>query len=98
MSTRNVRGGLGGEMSLVFGIIVGIIVLTILVVTHELGHALVARRYGVRVEEFGIGFPPAAYKKKVKKSFLGKNVDYSKIGRAHVCTPVTRESPMPSST
>ena len=64
-------------MSLVFGIIVGIIVLTILVVTHELGHALVARRYGVRVEEFGIGFPPAAYKKKVKKSFLGKNVDYS---------------------
>ena len=64
-------------MSLFFGIIVGIIVLTILVVTHELGHALVARRYGVRVEEFGIGFPPAAYKKKVKKSFLGKNVDYS---------------------
>lgn len=64
-------------MSLVFGIIVGIIVLTILVVTHELGHALVARRYGVRVEEFGIGFPPAAYKKKIKKSFLGKNVDYS---------------------
>lgn len=64
-------------MSLVFGIIVGIIVLTILVVTHELGHALAARRYGVRVEEFGIGFPPAAYKKKVKKSFLGKNVDYS---------------------
>ncbi|MBF1042347.1 MAG: site-2 protease family protein, partial [Candidatus Nanosynbacter sp.] len=36
-------------MSLVFGIIVGIIVLTVLVVTHELGHALVARRYGVRV-------------------------------------------------
>ncbi|MBF1042792.1 MAG: site-2 protease family protein, partial [Candidatus Nanosynbacter sp.] len=34
-------------------------------------------RYCVRVEEFGIGFPPAAYKKKIKKSFLGKNVDYS---------------------
>ena len=29
------------------------------------------------VEEFGIGFPPAAYKKNVKKSFLGKNVVYS---------------------
>lgn len=64
-------------MSIIFGIIIGIIVLTILVVTHELGHALVARRYNVRVEEFGIGFPPAAYKKKVKKSFLGKNVNYS---------------------
>lgn len=64
-------------MSIIFGIIIGIIVLTILVVTHELGHALVARRCNVRVEEFGIGFPPAAYKKKVKKSFLGKNVNYS---------------------
>ena len=31
----------------------------------------------MRVEEFGIGFPPAAYKKNVKKSFLGKNVVYS---------------------
>ena len=64
-------------MNLVWGIVIGIIALTILVVLHELGHALVARRNGVRVEEFGIGFPPAAYKKNVKKSFLGKNVAYS---------------------
>jgi len=54
-------------MNLVWGIVIGVIALTILVVLHELGHALVARRNGVRVEEFGIGFPPAAYKKKVKK-------------------------------
>ena len=64
-------------MSLVWGIVIGVIALTVLVVLHELGHALVARRNGVRVEEFGIGFPPAAYKKNVKKSFLGKNVIYS---------------------
>ncbi len=64
-------------MNLVWGIVIGVIALTILVVLHELGHALVARRNGVRVEGFGIGFPPAAYKKKVKKSFLGKNVVYS---------------------
>lgn len=64
-------------MNLVWGIVIGIIALTILVVLHELGHALVARRNGVRVEEFSIGFPPAAYKKNVKKSFLGKNVVYS---------------------
>ena len=64
-------------MNLVWGIVIGVIALTVLVVLHELGHALVARRNGVRVEEFGIGFPPAAYKKKVKKSFLGKNVVYS---------------------
>ncbi len=31
-----------------------------LVVLHELGHFLVARRNGIEVEEFGIGFPPRA--------------------------------------
>jgi len=51
--------------------------LTALVVAHELGHAIVARRNGVKVEEFGVGFPPKAWAKTVKKSFLGKNVVYS---------------------
>lgn len=56
------------------GIIVGLIVLVLLVVVHELGHALVAKRNGVVVEEFGIGFPPTAKKWKPKKSILGKDV------------------------
>lgn len=64
-------------MNIVLGIIIGIIVLTILVVIHELGHALVARKYGTVVEEFGVGFPPKAKSWRVKKSFLGKNVEYS---------------------
>src|SRR5688500_16814454 len=34
--------------------------LVVLVVIHELGHFIVARRSGVRVHEFGIGFPPRA--------------------------------------
>ena len=62
---------------LLTGIIIGVIVLTLLVVAHELGHALVARRYGTVVEEFGIGFPPKAWSKKVKKSPLGKDVEFS---------------------
>lgn len=61
----------------IIGIIVGIIVLMVLVALHELGHAVVARRNGVEVKEFAIGFPPAAKKWKVKQSFLGKNVTYS---------------------
>lgn len=61
-------------MDLLFGVIVGIIILIILVVVHELGHGIVARRNGVVVEEFGIGFPPKAWGKKVKNSLLGKNV------------------------
>jgi len=64
-------------MDIVVGIIVGIIVLTILVVVHELGHALVSKRYGVVVEEFGVGFPPRAWAKELRKSFLGKDVTYS---------------------
>jgi regulator of sigma E protease len=41
-------------------IILGFILFVGLVVLHELGHFLVARRNGVEVEEFGIGFPPRA--------------------------------------
>ena len=62
---------------LLTGILIGIIVLNLIVVAHELGHALVGRRYGTVVEEFGIGFPPKAWSKKVKKSFLGDNVEFS---------------------
>lgn len=64
-------------MDIIFGIIIGIIVLTILVVVHELGHGIMARRNGVIVEEFGIGFPPKAWGKKIKRSILGKDVLYS---------------------
>lgn len=64
-------------MDLLFGVIVGIVILIILVVVHELGHGIVARRNGVVVEEFGVGFPPLAWGKKVKKSILGDNVLFS---------------------
>lgn len=64
-------------METIFAILAGLILLTLLVVIHELGHALVARRNGVVVEEFGIGFPPRARSKRVAKSFLGKDVVFS---------------------
>lgn len=47
-------------MNTVFGIIIGFLVLTLLVVIHELGHFIAAVRNGVTVKEFGIGFPPRA--------------------------------------
>lgn len=53
-----------------WGIIIGLIVLVILVALHELGHAWAARRSGVVVEEFGIGLPPRAWKKKLKNGTL----------------------------
>ena len=55
---------------LILGILIGLIVLVLLVSVHELGHAIVARRNGVVVEEFGIGFPPKAWGKKLKNGIL----------------------------
>ncbi|HTH71920.1 MAG TPA: M50 family metallopeptidase [Candidatus Pristimantibacillus sp.] len=54
----------------VFLLIIGILLFVGLVVFHEFGHFLAARRNGVEVEEFGIGFPPAAWKRKTKKGFV----------------------------
>lgn len=41
-----------------------------LVVIHEFGHFIMARRNGVEVEEFGIFFPPRLYKRKTKGGWL----------------------------
>ena len=38
-----------------------IVVISLLVLVHEFGHFWVARRAGMKVEEFGIGFPPAIW-------------------------------------
>ncbi|HZZ98346.1 MAG TPA: M50 family metallopeptidase [Candidatus Saccharimonadia bacterium] len=43
-------------------IILIILILSFLVLIHEFGHFLAARKVGVRVEEFGIGYPPRARK------------------------------------
>src|SRR5215813_14991809 len=38
-----------------------VIVLTVLVFVHELGHYLIARRNGVKIEIFSIGFGPELF-------------------------------------
>jgi len=38
----------------------GLVLFVLLVVVHEFGHMIAAKRNGVEVEEFGIGFPPRA--------------------------------------
>ena len=58
-------------MNILIGIIVGFIILMLLIVAHEAGHFFAAKRNGVEVEEFGIGFPPRA------KAWI-KNPEYLK--------------------
>ncbi len=51
-------------------LILGIILFVGLVVLHEFGHFIAARRNGVIAEEFGIGFPPRAWSKRLKNGVL----------------------------
>jgi regulator of sigma E protease len=49
-----------------FLLILGLVLFIGLVVIHEWGHFIAARRSGVKVEEFGIFFPPRLIKKRMK--------------------------------
>lgn len=42
-------------------IILFLVVLAILIFVHELGHFMVAKKSGIRVDEFAIGFPPKIF-------------------------------------
>jgi regulator of sigma E protease len=48
-------------MSVFLAIIAFILILGLLIFVHELGHFITAKRAGVLVEEFGIGFPPRLF-------------------------------------
>lgn len=45
-------------------ILIFFIILIALILVHEFGHFIVAKKSGVRVDEFGIGFPPKLWGKK----------------------------------
>lgn len=68
-------------MNVVFGIIAGILILMLLVIAHELGHFVMARRNGVKVKEFGIGFPPRAM------AWVKKDGKWHKIPKSEWKTP-----------
>ena len=50
-----------------------ILVLSVLVLIHELGHYLTAKKLGVKVEEFGFGFPPRVWGKKIGETIYSIN-------------------------
>lgn len=59
-------------MHITISIVLLILVLGIIVFVHELGHFAVAKWCGIRVDEFGMGFPP-----RIWKVFSYKGTDYT---------------------
>ncbi len=53
-------------------ILIFFIILSILVIVHELGHFSVAKFFGIRVDEFGVGYPP-----KAKKLFSWRGTEFT---------------------
>jgi len=55
-------------------IITFLLVLSVLVLIHELGHFLVAKKTGILVEEFGFGLPPRILAKKIGETIYSLNL------------------------
>src|SRR3972149_3665862 len=54
-------------------ILIFIIILSVLVLIHEFGHFVMAKRAGIGVEEFGFGLPPRIWGKKIGETIYSLN-------------------------
>lgn len=54
-------------------IVIFILILAILVLIHEFGHFIAAKENGILVEEFGFGFPPRVWSKKIGETVYSIN-------------------------
>ena len=54
-------------------IFIAILTIGILVILHEMGHFFAAKKFGVKVEEFGIGLPPRLFGKKKGETIYSVN-------------------------
>ena len=43
-------------------------------IIHEFGHFVIAKKFGVKVEEFGIGYPPRLFGKQVGETLYSVNL------------------------
>lgn len=55
-------------------ILIFLLVLSVLVIVHEFGHFIIARKFGVWVEEFGFGLPPRIIGKKIGETLYSLNL------------------------
>lgn len=55
------------------GILITLIILSVLVLIHEAGHFFAAKKFNIKVEEFGFGLPPRAWGKKIGETIYSLN-------------------------
>lgn len=60
-------------MMFVITLIIFLLILSFLVLVHEFGHFIVAKRNRIHVEEFGLGFPPKIWSKKIHSTIYSIN-------------------------
>jgi regulator of sigma E protease len=58
---------------IIITILVFLVMLTVLVLIHEFGHFFTAKIFGIKVEEFGLGFPPRVLGKKKGETLYSFN-------------------------
>lgn len=58
---------------MIFSILIFILTLLVLVLIHEFGHFIMAKKFGIKVEEFGFGIPPRAWGKKIGETLFSIN-------------------------
>ena len=54
-------------------LVIAFISLIALMIIHEFGHFIIAKKFGVRVDEFGIGYPPRIFGKKIGETIYSVN-------------------------
>ncbi len=54
----------------IFAILIAVLIFSVIVLVHECGHFFTALKFGVKVEEFGIGIPPRAKVLKKKNGII----------------------------
>lgn len=59
--------------SAILTLIVAFLCLIALMIIHEFGHFIIAKKFGIRVDEFGIGYPPRLFGKKIGETIYSIN-------------------------
>lgn len=60
-------------MQVLLTIVVFLLIFSFLILIHELGHFMAAKRSGIRVDEFGLGMPPRIWGKKKGETIYSVN-------------------------